>query len=299
MEEDSLRVRRGIVMAIAGAMLWGINGTVAGYLMDAYAIDPLWLVCARELLGCWLFLVPALLISRDSLHEAVSSPKNLLWIYAVALSAILFSQISYLQAIYWTNSATATVIQSLGILFVLAYTCISRRRPPRKRETLGIACALAGTYLIATGGTPGQLALPLSGAMWGVLLAASSACLAILPRTAMERFGNLAVNGLAFLMSGVTLAIFVRPWENVPALDAQGIALLAFVVVPGTFGAYGLFSQGAKDAGAMRASLLNTAEPVMATVSTVLWLKTSFTPAELIGFALVIAMVFLTAGEEA
>ena len=76
------------------------------------------------------------------------------------------------------------------------------------------------------------------------------------------------------------------------------LLLLAFVVVPGTFGAYGLFLQGAKEAGAMRAALLNTAEPVTATIATVLWLKTSFTAAELIGFALILAMVFLTTGED-
>ena len=296
--EDRARVRRGIAMAIVGAMLWGINGTVAGFLMDAYAIDPLWLACVRELLGCWFFLIPAFVLNRDALRDAVSSPRNLLWIYGVGLAAILFSQISYLQAIFWTNPATATVIQSLGILLVLVYTCVSKRRLPLKREAVGIACALVGTYLIATGGRPGQLALPISGAVWGVLLAASSACLAILPRKAMERFGNFAVNGLAFLTSGITLALFVRPWESMPALDLRGILLLAFVIVPGTFGAYGLFLQGAKDAGAMRAALLNTAEPVTATIATVLWLKTSFSVAELVGFALVLAMVFLTTGKE-
>ena len=49
---------------------------------------------------------------------------------------------------------------------------------------------------------------------------------------------------------------------------------------------------------AMRAALLNTAEPVTATIATVLWLKTSFSVAELVGFALVLAMVFLTTGKE-
>ena len=131
--EDRARVRRGIAMAIVGAMLWGINGTVAGFLMDAYAIDPLWLACVRALLGCWFFLVPAFVLNRDALRDAVSSPRNLLWIYGVGLAAILFSQISYLQAIFWTNPATATVIQSLGILLVLVYTCVSRRRLPLKR----------------------------------------------------------------------------------------------------------------------------------------------------------------------
>lgn len=296
--EDKARVRRGVVATLLGGMLWGINGTVGKYLMDTYAVDPLWFACVRELLGCWLFLVPAFLHNRSQLKDAVSSPKNILWIYGVGLSAILFSQVAYLQAIYWTNSATATIIQSLGMLLVLVYVCLVRRRSPRKREVLGIACALVGTYLVATGGRPGELALPVEGALWGVLLAVSSACLSIVPKRAMEKWGNFTVNGIAFLLSGITLAAFVRPWENIPAFDALGAALFAFCIVFGTFGAYALFLQGVKDAGSMRAALLGTSEPVTATLATALWLRTPFSAADLIGFALILAMVFLTAGND-
>lgn len=296
--EDEGRVRRGIAMALLGGTLWGINGTVAGYLMDAYDIDPLWFACMRELLGCWLFLVPAWMGNRAALEDAVSSPRNLLWIYAVGLSAIFFSQISYLQAIFWTNSATATIIQSLGMLLVLGFVCITTRRSPRKRETLGIICALIGTYLVATGGKPGQLALPPMGMAWGILLAVSSACLSIVPKRAIEKWGNFVVNGLAFLTSGITLALIVRPWERIPPFDLAGLALFAFCIVFGTFGAYALFLQGVKDAGSMRSALLGTIEPVTATVATVLWLRISFSVADIVGFALILTMVVLTASTE-
>lgn len=296
--EDEGRVRRGIAMALLGGTLWGINGTVAGYLMDAYDIDPLWFACMRELLGCWLFLVPAWMGNRAALEDAVSSPRNLLWIYAVGLSAIFFSQISYLQAIFWTNSATATIIQSLGMLLVLGFVCITTRRSPRKREILGIICALIGTYLVATGGKPGQLALPPMGMAWGILLAVSSACLSIVPKRAIEKWGNFVVNGLAFLTSGITLAFIVRPWERIPSFDLAGLALFAFCIVFGTFGAYALFLQGVKDAGSMRSALLGTIEPVTATVATVLWLRISFSVADIVGFALILTMVVLTASTE-
>ncbi len=296
--EDEGRVRRGIAMALLGGTLWGINGTVAGYLMDAYDIDPLWFACMRELLGCWLFLLPAWMGNRAALEDAVSSPRNLLWIYAVGLSAIFFSQISYLQAIFWTNSATATIIQSLGMLLVLGFVCITTRRSPRKREILGIICALIGTYLVATGGKPGQLALPPMGMAWGILLAVSSACLSIVPKRAIEKWDNFVVNGLAFLTSGITLALIVRPWERIPSFDLAGLALFAFCIVFGTFGAYALFLQGVKDAGSMRSALLGTIEPVTATVATVLWLRISFSVADIVGFALILTMVVLTAGTE-
>ena len=80
-----------------------------------------------------------------------------------------------------------------------------------------------------------------------------------------------------------------------PQLDVAAVALLTFMVVVGTFGAYALYLQGVKDAGSMRASLLGTIEPLTATVTSVLWLGTSFSAADLVGFALVLAMVYLTA----
>ncbi|WP_239378317.1 DMT family transporter [Olsenella sp. An290] len=295
--ERRRRIRRGIVATLVGGTFWGLNGTVSKWLMDTYAIDPLWLVCARELLACWLFLIAAAVTARgrEQLSGVWRSPRDLLAILGVSLGAILFSQVAYLEAIDWTNSATATIMQSLGMVLVLGYVCVRMGRRPRRRELLGVALALVGTYLVATGGNPGQLSLPPEGLFWGLACAAAAACLSILPAEPMRRWGNFTVNGLAFLASGLIMSAVYRPWEHMPALDGVAVAVLAACVVVGTFGAYALYLQGVKDAGSMRASLLGTIEPVTATAATALWLGTSFSPADLVGFALIIAMVYLTA----
>lgn len=290
-------VRRGIVATLVGGTFWGLNGTVSKWLMDAYAIDPLWLVCVRELCACWLFLAAAALTGRGraQLAGVLRSPRDLLAIVGISFAAILFSQVAYLEAIDWTNSATATIMQSLGMVLVLVYVCLRMRRGPRRREVVGVCLALAGTYLVATGGNPSQLNLPVEGLAWGLACAVAAACLAILPAAPMARWGNFTVNGIAFLVSGATLAAIYRPWEHMPALDAAGMAVLALCVVVGTFGAYALYLQGVRDAGSMRASLLGTIEPVTATIASVVWLATPFSAPELVGFALIIAMVYLTA----
>ena len=290
-------VRRGVVAALVGGALWGLNGTVSKWLMQTYDIDPLWLVCVRELTACWLFLAAAALSARgrEQLAGVLRSPRSLLSILGVGLGAILFSQVSYHEAVDWTNSATATIMQSLGVALVMGYVCVRMRRMPRRREALGVALALVGTFLAVTGGNPTRLSLPVQGLGWGLACAVAAACLAILPARPMERWGNLTVNGLAFLFSGIILTVWYRPWEHMPTLDGTAVAVLAVCVVAGTFGAFALYFQGVKDAGSMRASLLGTIEPVTATLTTVLWLGTSFSAAELVGFGLVIAMVYLTA----
>ena len=218
---DRARIRRGIVCTLLGGALWGLNGTVSKFLMDTYGMEPLWLVCVRELTVCWLFLAAAAASAdgRSKLRAVTHDARGMLEILAVALGAVLFSQVAYLQAINWTSSATATIMQSLGMLLVLAYVCLIMRRRPRRREVLGIALALVGTFLVATGGNPAELALPLGGLVWGLVCAVSSACLSILPAKPMAKWGNFVVNGLAFLASGVILTLVYRPWEHMPALD--------------------------------------------------------------------------------
>ena len=103
------------------------------------------------------------------------------------------------------------------------------------------------------------------------------------------------MNGVAMLISGLILAVVIRPWEAVPAFDTVGLAWLAIIIVVGTFLAFALYLQGVKDLGPLRASMLGTSEPISATVFSALWLGTAFAPADIVGFAMIIVMVYLMA----
>lgn len=43
-----------------------------------------------------------------------------------------------------------------------------------------------------------------------------------MPAKMIARWGNLTVNGLMFVISGMFLLPFVRPWATAPALDWVG-----------------------------------------------------------------------------
>ena len=293
--DNKKKIYRGMLFVLIGGASWGAFGTAAKYLLDTYHVDPMWLIDIRELCACWLFLGTAFALDRKNLTTVIRKPKELAKIFVVSLFAILFSQVAYIYAVNATNSGTATIMQSLGMLGVLAFVCVVGRRWPRRREILGIVLALIGTYLLVTGGNPGTLNLPTSGIFWGVMCAFAQAALSILPKPLMEKWGSFTVNGLAFLFSGTLIAVFYQPWNHMPQLDAFGVLLVAIGVLVGTFLAYGLYLQGVKDAGSLRAVLLGTIEPVMATITTVLVLGITFSVADLIGFALILAMVVLTA----
>ena len=61
----------------------------------------------------------------------------------------------------------------------------------------------------------------------------------------------------------------------------------------GTVVAFWLFMAGVVRIGSMRATLLATIEPVTATISSVLWTGSVFTPVDIVGFVLILIMSFL------
>ena len=135
--------------------------------------------------------------------------------------------------------------------------------------------------------------MPLVGLIWGAINAASTAAMVFLPVKLIERWGNFTVNGIAFLISGLVLLPFVRPWATAPQLDWLGVGLMAFTVIGGTFGAFWLYMAGVVRVGSMRATMLGTSEPVMATISAVAWTDAVFEPTDLVGFVMILIMVFL------
>lgn len=263
----------GTGMTLLGGAMWGMNSTVAKLLMRDYQLDPIWLSCVRALFASLIFLV----------GSAITT-----------LLCVLLVQVSYLMTIDWTNSGTATVLQTLNLIFVLAWVCLRGKRLPLKRELVGVLLAFTGTFLIATGGNFASLSLPWQGLAWGLVDAVSTAAMSILPVVLMLKWGNMTINGITFLMSGLILCPFAQPWANIPALDARGVLLLLYTIVCGTFLAFWLYMAGVMRVGAVRATMLGTSEPVMATITAVAWAGETFTFTDLTGFAMIIIiMVFL------
>lgn len=284
----------GALITLSGGVFWGFSGTSASLLFDVYHVDTVWLLSARQLLAGLLFMAVILTFDRDRLFLLMRTPRHLAVLAVFAFTGVFANSFSYLLAVRYTNAGTATVMQCLQLVIIMVYTCIRVRRKPRRREAAGVALAFLGAFLIATGGDPTSLVIPPEGLAMGLASAAGAACMSIVPTRILPVYGSSIVTGTAMLASGLVLSAFVRPWDNVPALDMPGWLALGVLVVVGTFLAYNLYMQGVKEIGSVRASLLGTVEPISATVTSALILGTVFAPTDLIGFACIIVMVFLT-----
>lgn len=293
-DQASRRLLTGVIAAFLGGSFWGFSGTAASALFDVYHVDTLWLMSVRQLLAGALFMIIILLFDRKRFVQLWTNKKHRRMQLVFTFFGLLANQFFYLSAVRLTNAGTATVLQCLQLVFIMVYTCVAGHRRPRRREIVGLIMAFAGTVLISTGGDLTRLSIPPLGLVMGLLTALGAALITILPVKILPVYGSTIVTGSAMFLSGIVTSIFVQPWNNVPALDAGGLQMLAVFVLIGSFLAYLLYMQGVKNIGSMRAGLIGTMEPVSATVTSAILLGTAFSGTDLAGFALIIGMMFLT-----
>ena len=298
MNETKHHTLRGVLCTTLGGVCWGFSGTCGQYLFSHYHISSLWLTCLRLLVGGLLLTPLALPRHRDSIRGILRSRRDTLQLILYGLFGLLLCQYAYMTAISWSNAATTTVLQNLGLVFIMLYTCLRSRRRPRRREALALVLALGGIYLLATGGDPRHMALSPQGLFWGLAAAVSVMLYSLLPRQLLSRWDRGAVTGLGMLTGGIVINLAARSWTFSVALPPQGWLAVAAVVVLGTALAFSLIMQGVADVGPVRSSMLAATEPVSATVFSALWLGTSFSITDLIGFAAIIVTIFLLAKSE-
>lgn len=298
------RFWRGIVFTLVGAALWGFSGACAQFLLANYDITPSFITAVRMLAAGLLFLVVLVVQRRATLVAMLRDRVTVVRLVVFGVAGLYLCQITYAIVIDYTNAGTATVLQCTGIAFVMLFTCVLSRKLPRAREFAGLVFALVATWLIATQGDLGTLALPLPGLVWGIANGLSVAFYIMYPRRLFEQWGSFAVTGLGMLVGGVGAVIvllaggaFGQP-VVAPELDVAGWAVLGLIVVAGTFVAFGLYLHGVSIVGSVKGSLLGAIEPVSATIFATLWLGTVFTGADFVGFVLMIAMIFFVTGEK-
>lgn len=294
--ERDQRALAGVLATLFGGLFWGFSGTCASFLFERYAIDTVWLMCARQVVSGLLFLIIILArkSDRQSIVRLFTTKRDILVLVVFAAAGVLLNQYGYLMAVRLTNAGTATVLQCLQLILIMVYSCLRMRRAPRRREFAGVVLALAGTYLLATGGSPSNLAIPLEGLVIGLISAVGAACMSILPARILKEYGPTVVTGSGMLLSGIATSAFFHPWEMMPQLDAVGWGAFVVLAAVGSCLAYSLYMKGVKEIGSMRASLIGTVEPVSAALTSALVLGTVFTLPDVVGFACIIIMVFLT-----
>ena len=286
------KTMKGTLMTLIAGIAWGLSGACGQYLM-AHGFTAIGLTTIRLIISGAVLLLLAYLSDKEKVRTFLRDRSTYLPLLLFAFLGLLMTQLTYLEAIHATNAGTATVLQYLCPVGVLAYSCMKDRVAPTMSEIISMVLAIAGTFLIATHGQLNQLAINPKGLAWGVVSAFAYALYIILPLNLIQKWGSMLVIGVGMAIPGILMLPFsglLSSSENY-RLDTW-MALFGLVVI-GTIFAYTAFLKGTSLVGAVKGSLLASFEPVSAVFFAFVIMKEHFFMVDVIGMTMILLAVLL------
>lgn len=288
---------RGMCIALIGGIFWGLAGGFGQYLFEFKGTNARWLVSVRLLLAGLLLLSTVLAKQKKDMWRIWKNKKDVGVLILFAIFGMAGCQLTYYTAVELSNAGTATVLQYTAPVIIMVCLAVWNRRVPRLLEILALACALFGTFMLATHGNVHSLAISREALFWGLGSAVMMAAYNLIPGRLMKEYGTFCVIGWGMLLGGIFLSAFTKPWHVVGTWDGQAIGAMAVVVVVGTVLSFSFYMEGVRIIGAAKASLFASVEPVTATIATVLMMHAAFTAMDFIGFVFILAAVLMLSVE--
>lgn len=274
---------------IAG-IAWGLSGTSGQYLM-AHGISALVLTNIRLIVAGLLLVLLSYIKSKEQFLAFLKDKSSLFSLLLFSLFGLFLNQLAYLTAIQETNAGTATVLQYVCPVGILAYTCIKDKVAPTIAEILSMILAIGGTFLIATHGQLDQLSMTPAGLFWGLFSALTYALYIILPIKLIQKWGSILVIGVGMTVSGFVAVPFTGIIGT--SLPMSFDIFLAFtgIILIGTVFAYTVFLKGASMVGPVKSSLLASLEPISAVFFAFMIMGDIFYPIDFLGMAMILLAV--------
>ena len=287
------RSARGAALTILGGLLWGFSGTCGQFLLQRKGITSEFLVPVRLISAGAILLAICLLRERGRVFDVFRRDAKGIVVFGVF--GMSMCQYTYFSAIAASNAGTATVLQYTGPVLILVYLSLREKRLPRPTEVLAIALALTGTFLLATHGRPGSMALSPRALCWGLLSAVALAVYTVQPGRLLNAYGSAAVTAWGMLIGGAMLCVLFRPFSMQVSLDGEALLAMAAIVLLGTVAAFSAYMEGIRCVGPKKGSLYASIELVSAAVFSSLFMGVQFTGMDVAGFACILSTIFLLA----
>ncbi|HIH1076670.1 TPA: DMT family transporter [Streptococcus agalactiae] len=283
---------KGTMMTLAAGLAWGISGISGQYLMS-HGVHVNLLTSLRLLITGIFLLSLARSKQKEHLVAAWKQPKFLKQVLLFSIFGLVLNQYAFLRAIHLTNAGTATVLQYMAPILILSIVCILNRQRPTSFEIIAIAMAILGTYMIATHGKLGSLAITPKGLMWGLGSAITYSIYILLPVKLIHEWGSTIVIGSGMFIGGILFSLATKAWQYPLQINVMSILAYIGIIGIGTIFAYTFFLKGVSIVGAVKGSLLASVEPVSSVFLTVLVLGEIFYPIDLLGMLFIFLAVTL------
>ncbi|MHA8138550.1 DMT family transporter [Lactobacillaceae bacterium Scapto_B20] len=288
--------RRGVILAISGASLWGVSGVASQFLFNQVGVSPIWLVGIRLMLGGLLALLLALWnpTTRCSVWQIWVKPKTRKQLILFSLFGFLPSQTAYFMSINYGNVATAAALQFLSPAFTIIYLLLFKHLLPKLVELITIIISIIGTVLLVTNGNFTMFVVTPLAIFWGLISGIGQVSYSILPKPLLDNYDSKIVVGWGMFLGGLPLLPNVM-LTNLPTISLMGWFDIAFVVIAGTLLACLFYISSLNYIFPAVAQMLGSFEPLTAAGCSILVLNQQFGIIEIIGMLMIISVVFIQA----
>jgi drug/metabolite transporter (DMT)-like permease len=291
--KSSLSRTIGVMFVLIGAASWGISGNVAQFLFASRGIQPGWLTSMRMLCAGTLMLAVATMRERSAVMGVWRERQSRGALLIFGTLGMIGAQYTYFETVAAGNAATATLLQYLNPVLILMYFIIRWRLIPSTGETAAIFLAVSGVFFIVTKGHLGRLSIAPATLFWGLLSACGGALYSVQPAPLLKKWGTAPVIGWGMVIGGSVMSMFYPPWHFAGRADAASTLGILFVILIGTFLSFYLYLASLKFLQPIETSVLGCAEPLSATVVSVLWLHVPFTFWDWLGACCIILTVII------
>ena len=286
------KMLKGTIYTLVAGIAWGLSGTSGQYLM-MHGFSALSLTNVRLLLAGLSLMGMAYFSNPLSFRLIWKDKQSLALILIFALFGLFLNQYAYLEAIHETNAGTATVLQYLCPVGILAYTCIKDKVAPTALEIFSMILAVGGTFLIATHGQLNQLSMTPKGLLIGLFSAFTYSLYILLPIDLIKKWGSVLVIGIGMTISSVFLLPFSGLTQHQWLFRLDILLALIGIIVIGTIFAYTLFLKGTTIVGPVKSSLLASIEPISAVFFAFLIMRERFYILDFVGMVMILMAVML------
>ncbi len=279
--------------AITAIILWGISFiTIKIALVE---VSPVTLIILRFSLGA-LIVGAAATLRKE---WGFLSWRDLPGLAVVGLVGITLQQFLQIAGQARAEAVVAGFLASTAPAFIVILASIFLHEPQSLKQSIGVALALLGAFLVVTNGRLVSFDLKDIISQGSLLILASSivwAGFVILSKKAVHNKPATTVTSAMFFF-GVVFSlpffIFHQGWQELGAVSPLGWGAILFTAILCTGAAYLLNTSALKTIPASRVAVIQTLEPVVVMVAAATVLGETITLPMAFGGALILGGVLL------
>ncbi len=277
-------------MSLLVTLIWASSFILVKVVL-AYT-GPLTIAGLRYFLGfaCLLPLLP-----RRGQRRGERSWQLWLTLAAIGICAYTVGNGAFFWSLRYLTATTVTFLGAFTPLLVLAAGIIWLREIPLRRQAIGVALTLAGSFLFfAHGLQPGE---PFGLLLVTVGLTAFAASSVLTRRIARDRqTGPVMLTAAPLAMGGGLLLLIALPLEGAPVLPPLGWGIVLWLAVVNTAVGYLLYNHALQALDAFELNTILNLSPLVTALLAWITLGERLSPSQLTGMVIVIAGVMLVQG---